>query len=305
MKNFLLGLLLLSFFSAKSQDNLKLIKIKQVEKAAYELSGFTVHPQLGIICIEDEHPYVSQLDTNTWKLKKLFKVHIKADYTDFEGVDVCGNDIFVLSEQTSTAYKVKHHWAKPVKVNYTDWEKENKVDLHIKDWHNAGYEGLAFDSKDSLLYLIKERKAEHVDDGRFIFAVDLKTSKILKRFTLPEKGRNTDFSDAKFEVHDSVKYLYLIERNNYSVVRINLSDFSTVQYSFKKYMTDADGDLNMYFSEHPEYGIAEALILFPNQIWIGLDNNQITVNQKNKYTKKYHLKGNAPAVLIFKRPKNF
>lgn len=292
-----------SFLSA--QDTLQLITIKQIEKEAYELSGFTIHPTKGILCIEDEHSYLSQLDTTTWKLHNLQKIRIKNVHTDFEGIDVLNQDIYVLDEKTSTVYKVAHKKVQAIKVNYKDWESQNNTNLYISKWGNAGYEGLAFNSDDSILYLIKERKAKQVNDRRFILEVDLKTGNILKRIDILPKGRNTDFADGKFIKKDSNEYLYLIERNNYSILRYNLKTGEEKRLSFKKYLCDKDGDLNMYFSEHPEYGIAEALIIFKDEIWIGLDNNQIAVNPKQKYVKKYHLHGTAPSILIFKRPKDF
>jgi hypothetical protein len=89
------------------------------------------------------------------------------------------------------------------------------------------------------------------------------------------------------------------------VTRFNLKTTEILRYSFLPYASNEKHEQSLYKSEHPEFGVAEALLLTKNQIWIGMDNNQLKVNKKNKWVKQFGLKGNAPAILIFKRPENF
>jgi hypothetical protein len=59
----------------------------------------------------------------------------------------------------------------------------------------------------------------------------------------------------------------------------------------------------IFENEHPEYGMAEALLLTKNQIWIGLDNNGDPVSD---FGKSLGLEQNSNTViLIFERPEGF
>ena len=286
-----------------AQGQLDLQKIVQIKKARYELSSFAIHPELGIVCVQDEKSTVSKLDSTTWKLKTVYQP--KIDNSDLEGIEVCNSAIYILNERNSKVYFVNENKAEELKVDYKNWEAENKTDLHIDKWRNAGYEGFAIDCKNQKLYLAKERKAKNIDDGRFIFEVDIKTEKILRKIEIKAIASNPDFADVKFEERDGMQFLYVLERNSYTVVRLNLSTNEIMRYSFAKIAASEKNQQNLYITDHEEFGIAEALLLTKTQIWIGVDNNQEKVNKNNKWVKKYNLKGNAPAIMIFTRPEGF
>ena len=139
------------------------------------------------------------------------------------------------------------------------------------------------------MYLTKERQP------RDIISVDMNTWKIIDRFDIPQNESN-DFSDAKYENG----HLYILERNGNYISKINIDSKEVVEkYHYKHVASHPEGKL----FEPSKYGMAEALLLLDDEIWIGLDNNGLFVSQFAKET--YQLKGNEPIILKFKRPKGF
>ena len=91
---------------------------------------------------------------------------------------------------------------------------------------------------------------------------------IVNQFTIPEDESN-DFSDMKYENG----FLYMLERNGSCV------------------------------SEPSKYGMAEALLLTKDEIWIGIDNNGLEASKGAE--DRFGIKGNQPSILRFKRPTGF
>jgi len=305
MKRFLL-LFLISFYlnTAFSQLNANLQRLVQINSEKYELSGFALHPKYGVICIQDENNELSTLDTVSWSLNSISQLNIKN--SDLEGIDFCGDNIYILNERSSEAYIFDQQSLNPIFIYYESFEKEHEMKFQREKWFNAGFEGIAMDCANDLLYLIKERTAKDVNDNRYILEIDTKNGKILRKLEIPALSPNPDFADAKFERGPNGEpFLYLLERNDYMVARLNLQNMDLQRVSFLPYAATPDKKQNLYKTENPQFGIAEALLLTPTQIWVGLDNNQMPVNKRNKWIKQYQLKGKAPLILIMDRPLNF
>ncbi len=305
MKRFLLFFLMIFYLnSVFSQLNTNLQGIVQIKSAKYELSGFALHPKYGVICVQDEKSDVSAIDSVEWKLTKIAGLEFKN--SDLEGIDACQEKIFVLNERKSEVFTLEKQNLMPIFIDYAKFEKENEFLFQREKWFNAGYEGLAVDCSNQILYLIKERTAKDLNDNRYILEIDIKSGSILRKLEIEGLSPNPDFADAKFERGSNGKpFLYLLERNDYMVARLNLQNMDLQRVSFLPYAASPDKKQNLYKTENPQFGIAEALLLTPTQIWIGMDNNQMPVNKNNKWIKQYQLKGKAPLILILDRPQNF
>ncbi len=171
-----------------------------------------------------------------------------------------------------------------------EWERAG---IDNKDWGNKGLEGIAFDKKNGFLYLAKER------EPRRIFKINLKTGTITEPFisVLNNQTIGYDISDMKYENG----YLYILERSSGTVIRIDVKNNKTRSYSFQHIVYKSGQRL--FSNKFPQYGMAEALMLTNNEIWIALDNNGDPVSD---YGKSLGLKeGNNTVILIFERPEGF
>ena len=139
-----------------------------------------------------------------------------------------------------------------------------------------------------MLYLIKERQP------RQVYQVDLSNHTLLTNFDIPNTESN-DFSDAKFEKG----HLYLLERNGNLITKINPESQQVVKkLSYKWLASHEKGKLY----EPTPYGMAEALLLTEDEIWIGLDNNYLS---SSSYGQSLGIEGISPVIIRFKRPTEF
>ena len=106
------------------------------------------------------------------------------------------------------------------------------------------------------------------------------------------KGDDGNISDMKFVGG----YLYYLDRAECLVVRIDVKTKEQVKYSFRRYSNN--GKEHIYYAK---YGMAEALLITDDAIFIGFDNNDDPVT---KYGEEIGLKpgSNLPSIFVFKRP---
>jgi hypothetical protein len=105
-----------------------------------------------------------------------------------------------------------------------------------------------------------------------------------------------DISDLKFESG----FLYILERNQNLITKMDVSKMQVVnKVSYKETCSHPEGK----FYKGTPYGMAEALLLTPDEIWLGLDNNGLYFS--DFATSTYGLTGNRPIILKFKRPEGF
>ncbi|MBU2885878.1 SdiA-regulated domain-containing protein [Gilvimarinus agarilyticus] len=207
---------------------------------------------------------------------------------DLEAIDYYEGLFYLASEKDGKVYTLDRQV-----LTHSTNAKEMLIDfesagLTPSKWGNAGWEGLALDSENQTLYLCKERQP------RWIVAINLNSGAI-NQFNIPETESN-DFSDAKFENG----FLYVLERNGNYITKIDpVSQQVTDKVSYHHIASHPDGKL--YGPE--KYGMAEALLLTEDEIWIGLDNNGKSVTEHAKNTHK--LSGKTPVILKFRRPKGF
>jgi len=291
---------LASFFfvqNLEAQDSLQLKTMYQPKYwYPFELSGLAKDNQGNVFVVNDENQRIFRLQHQKIKRAKFRgKANLSSIDKDWEGIDFQGDDCFVLSEKSSSIIGKN----KKIRPNFKEYENQTGEDLMPEKWGNAGFEGFCFGNKK--LYFAKERTARGVSDSRYILETDL-TGKILRKFTIPAKGsKNPDFADIKFEIKDEKEYLYILERNFYFITRLDLATNETVSYSFSKYAGNKKLENTFYKTRHPEYGMAEALLITKDEIWIGFDNNISPVNPENQYVQKYNLEGKQCTIMIFER----
>lgn len=296
MKTITLGLtLLLScglgiFQNHNGSPELQLIAIHQLSKSDTLNFDFSGIVNLGekIIAIADKpwntFLYSISIDDKYWYADSAFTIS-STERLDLEAIDYCDDKFYLANEYTGSISKIEpgSNQLSILPINF----EENQLAPHT--WKNAGWEGLAIDCPNQMMYIVKERQP------RNIISVDMNTWTITDQFDIPQTESN-DFSDTKYQNG----HLYLLERNGNYITKLNLATKQVVQkYHYKHIASHPNGKL----FEPEKYGMAEALLLLKDEIWIGLDNNGLEVSDHAKKT--YGLSGNTPVILKFERPKGF
>ncbi len=267
--------------------------IKQLDtqdEKRFDLSGIVRHRNsIYVIADKEWNNHLYKIDTtaNNFTVTSARKLPPKAK-VDYEGIDVCKNKYFIIEEGENDVYEADFLSNEMIKIEIP-WEKYN---IDRTNWGNKGFEGIAYDCKNEILYLAKERQP------RRIYKVDLKTKVISEPFpniiNINEQGY--DITDMKFENGA----LYILERGKGLVTKINIK--TNIKKSLSFHHIVLKNRKRLYNNSNPDYGMAEALLLTENEIWIGLDNNG---NEVSEYGKSFGLRGNKPVILIFDRPAGF
>ena len=281
-----LGIITVSGFSQEVHPKelaLESIHVLKNYQRSFDLSG--------IAKIEDDYYVVSDNQFN----KQLYKIQLDGSsfqfsdsislqyhqVSDIEAIDYCHNlSIFFTNEENNSAYLFTNGHNKLV--------FDSKKLSDQTDWgSNKGLEGMAVDCENQILYLAKER------EPRFIVAYNMNTDEITH---VAQKDFTGDISDLKYENG----FLYILERKDNVVSKMNVETMEIVQkVSYKETCSHPEGKLY----SGTEYGMAEALLLTPDEIWIGLDNNGLSFS--DHATKTYGLTGKNPVILKFQRPAGF
>lgn len=203
--------------------------------------------------------------------------------SDLEAVDYCENfSLFFTDERDNKAY-ISSMTTGEYREVFDSGQLPTKLDWGT----NKGLEGIAVDCQNKILYLAKER------EPRFIITYDLEKKHVTNITMNDPLG---DISDLKYENG----FLYILERNENTVAKMDVRFMDVVsKVSYKSTCSHPEGKLY----KDSEYGMGEALLLTPDEIWIGLDNNGLTFS--DYATKTYGLQGNSPVIIRFKRPEGF
>lgn len=243
------------------------------------------------------HLNISKLQGhNSYFAKALLFKHggriLKSPF-DLEGLTYCKDNYYLANEQARHILKVNKRSITKLDINFEDIFKKFGTPLE-KISTNAGFEGIAIDCKNQILYIAQERQP------RAIIVVDLKTNTPTDIFqTQVEKDNKITPSYA--DIHFENGFLYLLERNSHLITKINVKTKKIIS-KFKFGKTNKLHLRDIYDTGEP-YGLAEGLTMDKNRIYIAVDNN------KNELTKKaqqeYKLKGNFSSIMIYQRPKGF
>ncbi len=263
----------------------------EMPKQRFDLSGFAIYKGR-TICIADKSwttdiYYFDTTATGEFNVSFCSKgPDYKTEDCDIEAVDVFNNQI-VVSEETNNLMYMQNKKGE-FELMPTDF---TKLEADLSRWGaaNAGVEGFCVDAKNNTIYFAKER------EPRRLFSYDMKKNEFHTDFddvVLPNDG---DISDMKY----LKGYVYYLDRANCLVVRIDVKTKEKVQYSFRQ--SSNNGKEHIYTAD---YGMAEALLITDNAIFIGMDNNNDPVS---KYGEEIGLKAGstAPSIFVFKRPANF
>lgn len=272
----------------KSNHSIKQLKINSKER--FDLSGIVKFKDaIYVIADKDWNNHIYKIDTSKFNftvssVKELcFNKGI-----DIEGIDLFGENFCFVEEGENDFYLVEPQSCKPKKVPI-DWSKHGIDHLN---WGNKGFEGVAVDNENKIVYFGKERQP------RRIYKVDLASGEISQPFSalVDAEISGYDIADMKYENG----FLYILERGLGLVTKINVKTNEKKSLSFQ-HLVFKNGQ-RLYKNGNVEYGMAEALLLTSDEIWIGIDNNGDKVT---KYGESLGLKGNKPVIMIFKRPEGF
>lgn len=254
-------------------------------KIKFDLSGLAQHSDGTIYTISDKEktPYIYQVDWKKGKLPEHLPFGIK-DKLDIEAIDICGDKFYVSNEKNDKFYIVEKG------------KETQKLDIDISEYKtkaslfggNDGFEGMTVDCENQIMYAVKEMLP------RYILTIDLKTNKVLKKWTIPTDD-TFDFSDAKYQNG----YLYILERSASLVTKVDIKSEKVIaKYSY----TNVEKEPGYLFGP-AAHRIGEALLLTQDEIWIGFDNNGLKASKLSQ--KELGLKGRAPLIVRFKRPDQF
>lgn len=308
---------LLSFFVSLSLlgKDLVLVEMKQ-SSSNLELSGFVRTPK-GLHAIADKLKdtwlYSFDFATEAIHLEKSVNLKnlegfwpyffgtllgrdggrwLKSPW-DLEGAASCGDVIYLANEQARHLLRVSEGALKKLDIDFQQAFARYGTPLSDIDI-NAGFEGVAVDCSKSRLYVAQER------NPRALIVVDLKKEVVTDMFqvALDKNTPHPDYADLFF---DQTK-LYILERNSYRILKLNpLTKSIEASASFKRLNPQFE-TRELYETGKP-YGLAEALYLDENYIYIGIDNNGDPFSEKAG--KVFDFKGNNSSVIRFARPEGF
>jgi hypothetical protein len=92
-------------------------------------------------------------------------------------------------------------------------------------------------------------------------------------------------------------YLYAIERVSSHIIKVDpstLDALERVSYRF--------AEAGLYATDEP-YGMAEGIVLTPDHIILGFDNNGVALSESAQA--RFGVEGNPPAIIYFRRPAGF
>lgn len=234
------------------------------------------------------------------ELKKVPDLSDRDRRFDLEGMTACGKTHYLINERARHVLAIED--AKSLKRLPIDFA--GAYPNLFAGGANAGFEGIAADCANNILYVAKER------DPRAIFKIDMTSWKVLAVKDFPGSDRTgqkvvnfmtgeglleigSDISDLLFDNG----YLYALERNTWEIAKLNPADFSVIgRVSYFR------SEKDLYQTGEP-FGIAESLALTGGEIWVGIDNNRSPLSVVAE--KQHQVKGNFPAILVFKRPAGF
>jgi uncharacterized protein YjiK len=232
-------------------------------------------------------------------LSKVTQLLEKDRRHDFEGIARCGSTYYIIDERVRKVIEVRNG-------------KFREFPLHLSTltnlWSgeaNAGFEGIAVNCDDQLLYLAKER------EPRLLITVNLKSGDLISYSSkLPRSARDNqrviDFKTGRglMKVNEDISdlffvdgALYVLERYTREIVKLDpktLKELKRVSYFFSEF--------GLYQTALP-FGLAEGLAIAGNRIYVAIDHNHESLSRKA--TEKFGVSGERGSIFVFKRPEGF
>jgi len=269
----------------KTKSPRKILEVV-VSERRFDLSGLCSADEKWVVNADKPwNHFIYRVDSANNQIFLENKYKLNADgRLDLEGIDYADNTFFLCDERQSRILTYKKGETNQLELNWQNVDPAR--------WGNAGFEGIAVDSKSNRIFLGKER------DPQLIFEVSINGGDL--RQILADLTTENDFhiSDMKYEK----EHLFVLDRDNYRILKIDLTN-QKIEGEFDYSQVLNHNEEKFYINSR--YPMAEALLLTPEQLLIGLDNNGESFNEKNKWIRKAGLKGRNPVIIIFDRPKQF
>lgn len=259
---------------------------RNIYKVIFEDDRFYYKSHINLSDLKGHANYLKDVLVNTKRAHKLISPF------DLEGLTSCKKTYYLVNEQAREILMVDK---KLTKLNIDFLKPFADFGYPLKKIPvNAGFEGIAVDCPNNKLFIAQERSP------RALIVIDLKSLKITDFFTTASKNpkqKNLDYADLHFEGG----YLYILERNNYNILKMDVSSKKIITSLSFKNLKNIKAD-ELYDTGEP-YGLAEGLTMNTNTIYIALDNNKTKISEKAK--KLFKVDGQVSSILTFKRPKGF
>ncbi len=163
-----------------------------------EISGLSYYKKNQLVCVNDEQGKIFIYDINEKKI--VDKIPFGKD-GDYEGVEVVGDEVFVLNSNGKL---------KGFKIGIA-FERE----IDCSEPEVIEYEGLGYDAKSKYLLLIAKERTKDVDDKKMIYAYDFDRKVLFKHIAIPQEqvkdeANGKDFKPSGIAVHPKTGQTFII-----------------------------------------------------------------------------------------------
>lgn len=292
-------------------------------KDSYELSGLAfLRGKLLTVSDEKDHKAVFEVALEAGKAPKKLKVYTDLSKLggydtllkdldaaearrpdsgrfDLEGIAVCGDDTYLANERAHLVHRIRGQTIETLALRRAAMLPELE-----QGGVNTGFEGIAVDCQEQVLYIAKERSPRmiyvwNLRDLSFKEKFDVEASeRDGQRYLNPDEGDGLqnmtgDLADLYFEAG----YLYALERNTREVAKIDVQKKKVIaRHSFLRM------EWALYDTPLP-FGQTEGLVMDKDFIYLSIDNNHNYLTHAAE--KKYGIKGNPGFIAKLKRPSGF
>ena len=163
-----------------------------------EISGLSYYKKNQLICVNDEEGKIFIYDINEKKI--IDKIPFGKD-GDYEGVEVVGDEVFVLKSNGKL---------KGFKIGVA-FERE----IDCSEPEVIEYEGLGYDPKSKYLLLVAKERTEEVDDKKMVYAYDFDRKVLFKHIAIPQEqvtdnANGKDFRPSGIAVHPKTGQIFIL-----------------------------------------------------------------------------------------------
>jgi uncharacterized protein YjiK len=163
-----------------------------------EISGLSYYKKNQLVCVNDEQGKIFIYDIKEKKI--IDKIPFGKD-GDYEGVEVVGDEVFVLKSNGKL---------KGFKIGVA-FERE----IDCSEPEVVEYEGLGYDAKSKYLLLVAKERAKDVDDKKMIYAYDFDRKVLFKHIAIPQdqvkdEANGKDFRPSGIAVHPKTGQTFII-----------------------------------------------------------------------------------------------
>ena len=147
-----------------------------------EISGLSYFKNNQLVCVNDEEGKIYIYDIKEKKI--VDKIPFGKD-GDYEGVEVVGDEVFVLkSNGKLKGFKIGEAFEREI-----DCSEPEVIE----------YEGLGYDPKSKYLLLVAKERVKDVDDKKMIYAYDFDRKVLFKHIAIPQEQITDDANGKNFK----------------------------------------------------------------------------------------------------------